>query len=63
MKVILTRDHEKLGNTGDVINVKDGFAKNFLIPNDIAIIANKGNIRQMEIVKKSLLKKEAKNIE
>ena len=63
MKVILIRDYEKLGNTGDIVSVKDGFAKNFLIPNSIAIIATKGNINQMEIVKKSLIKKEAKNIE
>ena len=63
MKVILTRDYEKLGNTGDIINVKDGFAKNFLIPNNIAILATRGNINQMELVKKSLVKKEAKNIE
>lgn len=63
MKVILTRDHEKLGSTGDIINVKDGFAKNFLIPNNIAILATKGNIKQMELVKKSIIKKEARNIE
>lgn len=63
MKVILTRDYEKLGNAGDIINVKDGFAKNFLIPNNAAIIATPGNINQMEIVKKSLIKKEAKSTE
>jgi len=63
LKVVLTRDYEKLGSAGDVINVKDGFAKNFLIPNNIALIATQGNINQMEIVKKSLIKKEAKNIE
>jgi large subunit ribosomal protein L9 len=63
LKVILTRDYEKLGNTGDIINVKDGFANNFLIPNNIAILATSGNIKQMELVKKSLIKKEAKNIE
>lgn len=63
MKVILTRDYEKLGSAGDVINVKDGFAKNFLLPNSIAILATPGNIKQMEIVKKSLIKKEAKSID
>jgi len=62
LKVILTRDYEKLGNAGDVINVKDGFAKNFLIPNNIALVATQGNLNQMEIVKKSLIKKEAKSI-
>lgn len=63
MKVILKRDYEKLGGAGDIVNVKDGFAKNFLIPNNIAVLATPGNIKQMEIVKKSLIKKEAKNIE
>ena len=62
MKVILTRDYEKLGSAGDMITVKDGFAKNFLFPNNVALAATPGNIRQMEIVKKSLIKKEAKNI-
>jgi large subunit ribosomal protein L9 len=62
LKVILTRDYEKLGSAGDMITVKDGFAKNFLLPNNVALAATPGNIRQMEIVKKSLIKKEAKNI-
>jgi large subunit ribosomal protein L9 len=63
LKIILTKDYEKLGNAGDIVNVKDGFAKNFLIPNNIALFATRGNINQMEIVKKSLIKKEVKNIE
>ena len=63
MKIILTKDYEKLGYAGDIVNVKDGFAKNFLIPNNIALFATRGNINQMEIVKKSLVKKEVKNIE
>jgi len=62
LKVILTKDYEKLGYTGDMITVKDGFAKNFLLPNNIVLEATEGNIRQMEIVKKSLIKKEAKNV-
>jgi len=63
LKIILTKDYEKLGNAGDIVNVKDGFATNFLIPNNIALFATRGNINQMEIVKKSLVKKEVKNIE
>jgi large subunit ribosomal protein L9 len=62
LKVILAKDYEKLGNAGDIINVKDGFAKNYLIPNDIVLLLTKGNLNQMEIVKKSLIKKEAGNI-
>ena len=62
MKVILAKDYEKLGNAGDIINVKDGFAKNYLIPNNIVLLLTKGNLNQMEIVKKSLIKKDAGNV-
>ncbi len=63
MKIILTKDFENLGSLGDILEVKDGYANNFLIPREIAARATKGNIKQMEIVKKSIMKKEAKNIE
>lgn len=62
MEVILTKDFERLGSVGDIVDVKAGYAKNYLIPNDIAIEATDGNKKQMEIVKKSIVKKEAKNI-
>lgn len=62
MEVILTKDFEKLGSVGDIVKVKDGYAKNYLIPKDIAIEATLGNIKQMEIVKKSIIRKEAKNV-
>lgn len=62
MKVILTKDVEKIGNFGDVINVKDGYAKNFLIPSGIAVMATQGNLKQMDLVKKSRIKAEAKSI-
>jgi len=63
LEVILTKDFEKLGSIGDIVNVKSGYAKNYLIPNEIAIEATPGNKRQMEIVKKAVIKKEAKNVE
>ncbi len=47
MKVILRKDHEKLGKVGAVVEVKDGFARNFLIPNGIAYAANNGNMRAL----------------
>ncbi len=62
MKIILTKDVDKLGGFGDIVNVKDGYAKNYLIPNGFAIFATQGNIKQSEILKKSRIKVEAKNI-
>ena len=63
MKVILTQYQEKLGDVGDLADVKAGYANNYLIPQGIALTATKGNINQMKLVKKAALKVEAKNIE
>lgn len=62
MKIVLTKEVEKLGSFGDLINVKDGYAKNFLIPGGFALIASPGNVKQIEIAKKSKIKVEARNI-
>jgi large subunit ribosomal protein L9 len=43
MEVVLKKDHEKLGKAMDVVNVKDGYARNFLIPQGIAVVATEGN--------------------
>jgi len=52
MKVILRQDHENLGRMGDIVEVKDGYARNFLIPRKIALPATPGNIRMVETEKK-----------
>ena len=57
MKVILRQNAEGLGQVGDVVDVKDGYARNFLIPRKIAYTALKGNIRALEEEKKTLTKK------
>ena len=48
MKIILPQDYEKLGKAYDQVEVKDGYARNFLIPKGIAIRATKNNIRMIE---------------
>lgn len=48
MKVILREDHEPLGKVGDIVTVKDGFARNFLIPKRIAILATQRNMKVLE---------------
>jgi large subunit ribosomal protein L9 len=63
LKVILKEYQENLGDVGDLVEVKAGYANNYLIPQGIALLATKGNIEQMKLVKKAVLKVEAKNIE
>ena len=48
MKIILKKSHKNLGNPGDVVNVKPGFARNFLFPQQIAEIATEANIKALE---------------
>ena len=48
MKVILKEYQEKLGDVGDVVEVRAGYANNYLIPQGIALMATEGNINQMK---------------
>ncbi len=48
MQVILKKDVQNLGEAGDVINVKDGYARNFLLPQNVAEIATKGALENRE---------------
>lgn len=52
MKVILRQDFEKLGKLGDAVLVKDGYARNYLIPRKIAYQATEGSLRALEEEKK-----------
>ena len=61
MKVILLKSHENMGNVGDVVNVKNGYARNFLIPNKIASPATEKNIKDLNLFIKSQEIKEAKD--
>ena len=63
MKVILRQNYNKLGNIGDVVDVKDGFARNYLIPRSIAFRATEGNLKALEQEKKQLARKEEKVIQ
>ena len=51
MKIILLENLRKIGSIGDVINVKRGFARNYLISNKKALYASKENIKQVEKIK------------
>jgi len=63
MKVILRKNFDQLGKVGDVVSVKDGYARNYLIPRGIAYQATAGNIRSLDEEKKQILKREAKELE
>ena len=58
MKVILLENLRKIGSIGDVISVKRGFARNYLISNKKALYASKDNIKQVEKIKIELNKKD-----
>ena len=58
MKVILLENLKKIGSIGEIINVKRGFARNFLIANQKALYASKENINQVEKIKVELNKKD-----
>lgn len=53
MKVILQKTVERLGDPGDVADVADGYARNFLIPRGLAIRAEKGTVRHAESLKRA----------
>jgi len=58
MKVILLENLRKIGSIGDVIDVKRGFARNYLIANKKALYASKENIKEVEKIKLDLGKKD-----
>ena len=58
MKVILLENVKKIGSIGEVIDVKRGFARNFLIANKKALYASKENIKEVEKIKNELNKKD-----
>ncbi len=56
MKVILRQDIENFGKTGDIVTVKDGYARNYLIPQKIAVTATTRNMRILEEDQKLMVK-------
>ena len=58
MKVILLENIIKIGSIGDIIDVKRGFARNYLISSKKALYASKENIKEVEKIKKDLNKKD-----
>lgn len=63
MKVILTQDVKGSGKKGDVINVAEGYGRNFLIPRGLAVEATEGNLKETERQKEQLRKKKSEELE
>ena len=60
MQVILIQDVNNLGGANELVNVKNGYGRNFLIPSKLAVEANSSNLKQLEERRKQLAKKEDK---
>ena len=54
MKLILRADVENLGNLGDVVTVKPGYGRNFLLPQGLAMVASQANLKVFELERKKL---------
>jgi large subunit ribosomal protein L9 len=63
MKVVLRTDVDSVGKKGDILDVSDGFARNFLIPKDRAIVATPGVVAQAAAMRRSRDLKDAKDRE
>ena len=57
--ILLREDVDALGGRGEIVKVRAGFARNFLLPQGLATLATKGNVKQIEQERAALLKKAA----
>lgn len=62
MEVVLREDVPKLGDIGDVKKVKPGFARNYLLPRGLAVVANTRNLRQLEHEKRVIAEKRERTL-
>jgi large subunit ribosomal protein L9 len=63
VRIILAGDIETLGHKGDVVTVADGYARNFLVPKGLAMVATKGTLRQAEQMRRAREERERKRKE
>jgi large subunit ribosomal protein L9 len=60
MKIILLSDIERVGDRGQVVNVKAGYARNYLFPRKLALEATKAQMKQLDSIKQQLASRDAK---
>jgi len=63
MKLILTREVAKVGSAGDVVTVKDGYARNFLLPRGVAIAWSLGGEKQIEGIRRARAAREVRDLD
>ena len=63
MEVLLLKDVEQLGHTGEIKRVSDGYARNYLIPRGLATMATPGAVKQAEQVRQSDARRQAKELD
>ena len=63
MKVILSDDEDKLGRKGDIVTVADGYARNFLVPKGLAMVATRGSLKQAEVMQRARAEKDEREKE
>lgn len=63
MKLILTREVNKLGNAGDVVTVKDGYGRNFLLPRGFAISWSLGGEKQIDGIRRARAAREVRDLD
>ena len=60
MEVILKQKIDKLGDVGDVVRVKDGYARNYLMPRGLVVEATPGNVREVDVLKNQVAARDKK---
>ncbi len=60
MSIILTEDVDKLGRAGEIVNVKPGYGRNYLLPRGFALLATRGNVAQLEHHRRSIARDQEK---
>lgn len=63
MKIILTTDVSGLGSSGDIVEVRDGYARNYLLPQNMAILATKGAERQIQTIRRAQENRRVRDLE
>ena len=63
MKVLLIQDVDNLGYAGDIKRVADGFGRNYLLPQKMAVLATPGALKQAETIRKAAEKRRAQELE